>query len=169
MGRLLRRTWVRVGLVAFVLAGGVGLYLTQPWRLFFDRTVHESAPAAVATASGAPQVVASGTFVSHEHATRGRASVVRLPDGGRVLRIEGLDTSDGPDLRVWLSDQPVREGRAGWFAFGEGRHVELGKLKGNKGDQNYTVPADADLARLTSVSIWCKRFGVSFGAAALRA
>ena len=78
-----------------------------------------------------------------------------------------LDTSDGPDLRVWLSDQPVRDGTAGWRVFDDGAWVELGKLKGNKGNQVYDVPAGTDLDSLRSVTIWCKRFSVSFGAAAL--
>ena len=93
--------------------------------------------------------------------------VVRLPDGTHRLEIEGLDTSDGPDLRVWLTDQAVVAGKAGWQVFDDGRHVELGKLKGNKGDQVYPIPASADLAALRSVTIWCKRFSVSFGAARL--
>jgi hypothetical protein len=109
--------------------------------------------------------LASGRFVTHEHETTGTARVLRLPDGSRVLRLEKLDTSDGPDLRVWLSDQPVTKS---WFNFDDGRHVELGHLKGNKGNANYAIPADADLDALTSVTIWCKRFSVSFGAAALK-
>jgi hypothetical protein len=45
--------------------------------------------------------------------------------------------------------------------------VSLGDLKGNKGNQNYPIPADVDLADYTAVSIWCERFAVSFGAAEL--
>jgi hypothetical protein len=66
---------------------------------------------------------------------------------------------------VWLSDQPVRPGD--WHAFDDGKWVELGGLKGNKGNANYTIPASVDLDELTSVTIWCRRFSVSFGAAAL--
>jgi hypothetical protein len=46
--------------------------------------------------------------------------------------------------------------------------VELGKLKGNRGDQVYPIAADVDLSAYRSVTIWCKRFSVSFGAAELR-
>jgi hypothetical protein len=56
---------------------------------------------------------------------------------------------------------------ASWRVFDDGDWVELGKLKGNKGDQAYAIPAGTDLDRLGSVSIWCKRFSVSFGAATL--
>ena len=41
--------------------------------------------------------------------------------------------------------------------------VDLGEMKGNKGDQNYDVPADVDLAKYRAVTIWCRRFDVNFG------
>ncbi len=164
-------TWV----VLAGLAVGVafGLYWFAPWRLFTDTTVREAltAPSAAGTPAAASAtaavVVASGAFVTHEHDTSGTARVVRLADGTHRLEIAGLDTSDGPDLRVWLTDQAVVAGRAGWQVFDDGRYVELGKLKGNKGDQVYAIPASADLGALRSVTIWCKRFSVSFGAAQL--
>lgn len=184
--RILRHpaTWA-VGAVA-VGAFAIALYLFQPWRLFTTVEVDEALPAPAAAATPAatgpsvappatvaaspaapagPRVLLSGTFISHEHDTTGRARVLQLPDGERILRIENLDTSDGPDLRVWLSDQQVRPGD--WHAFDDGKWVELGALKGNKGNANYAIPASADLDELTSVTIWCRRFSVSFGAAAL--
>jgi hypothetical protein len=45
--------------------------------------------------------------------------------------------------------------------------VELGKLKGNEGDQNYEIPAGTDLAGFQTVSIYCERFNANFGAAPL--
>ncbi|WP_175408436.1 DM13 domain-containing protein [Streptomyces sp. TRM64462] len=130
-----------------------------------------SAPASPAAPSGdsGPRTLATGTFISHEHATSGSVRVVRLTDGSQVLRLEGLDTSNGPDLRVWVTDAPVIEGKAGWHVFDDGAYVSLGKLKGNKGDQNYALPAGFDLDTYSSVSIWCDRFDVSFGAATLKA
>ncbi|WFE94705.1 DM13 domain-containing protein [Micromonospora sp. WMMD987] len=114
-----------------------------------------------------PVVVSRGAFVSHEHDTSGDARIVRTTDGRHRLELVGLDTSNGPDLKVWLTDQPVRTGRAGWGVFDDGRRVELGRLKGNRGDQAYAIPAGTDLTGLTSVTIWCQRFAVSFGAAPL--
>lgn len=114
-----------------------------------------------------PVVLAAGEFISHEHGTSGEAVILELPDGTRVLRIEDLDTSDGPDLQVWLTDAPVIDGVDGWGVFDDGRYVNLGALKGNVGNQNYKIPADVDLANYSSISIWCARFAVSFGAAEL--
>jgi hypothetical protein len=191
--RLLRSpfTWVLV----LVLAAGAafGGYWFQPWKLFTDTEVHERLPAVAASPSPGPAstgstgtgpasaeptadaptpaanaLVAAGSFITHEHETSGDVQLVRLADGRVQLVLRDLVTSDGPDLRVWLTDQPVRRGAAGWRVFDDGAWVELGRLKGNRGDQVYEVPADADLDRLRSVSIWCRRFAVSFGAAALR-
>lgn len=178
-----RKPVIWVVVVAVLAAGGAfGLYWFQPWKLFTDKEVDEAlsivettAPAAPAappaTESAAPEgptVVRQGTFVTHEHETTGTARIVRNADGSHRLELVALDTSNGPDLRVWLSDQPVKEGTAGWRVFDDGAWLELGRLKGNKGDQVYSIPAGTDLDKLGSVSIWCKRFSVSFGAATLK-
>jgi hypothetical protein len=170
--------WV---LAAVGLAAAFAAYWFAPWKLFTDRTVDEalsnpvpvaaanpaSAAASVPTPTAGPVVLRQGTFVAHEHATTGAVRIVQRPDGTRTLEIEGLSTSDGPDLRVWLTDQPVRPDTSGWRVFDDGAHLELGKLKGNKGNQVYPVPASADLGAYQSVTIWCIRFSVSFGAATL--
>lgn len=164
-------------LVLATLALGAGLYWFQPWKLWQDDTVREALPATApaappagpSPAPAAPKTVAEGTFISHEHTTTGTVKLIRLPDGSHTLRLEDLDTSNGPDLRVLITDAPVREGTAGWHVFDDGKHVSLGKLKGNKGDQNYEIPAAVDPAAYSSVSVWCDRFDVSFGAATLKA
>ncbi|MET9468620.1 DM13 domain-containing protein [Streptomyces sp. NPDC006544] len=172
--------------VAATLALGAGLYWFQPWKAWQDATVREAAPSATSSsparsgstpggtgsspapaAPAGPRTVAQGTLISHEHTTTGTAKVIRLPDGSHTLRLENLDTSNGPDLRVWLTDAPVKEGVSGWTVFDDGTYVSLGKLKGNKGDQNYAIPAGVNTADYGSVTIWCDRFDVSFGAAAL--
>lgn len=168
-------------LIAATLAVSAGLYWFQPWKVWQDETVREelavpagppeTAPlspgASRPAAPPGPKTLATGELISHEHRTTGTVKVLRLPDGSRTLRLEGLDTSNGPDLHVWITDAPVKEGREGWGVFDDGAHESLGKLKGNRGDQNYALPAGLDLDRFTSVSIWCARFSVSFGAAEL--
>lgn len=126
-------------------------------------------PTSTASEQPTPQrtITAEGSFISHEHPTAGIARIITLEDGSRVLRLVGLDTDNGPDLKVWLAAAPVIEGRDGWFVFDDDEYLSLGPLKGNKGNQNYPIPADADISDLTSVTIWCERFSVSFGAAEL--
>jgi hypothetical protein len=190
MGRVRRALSRPVGVVALVLTVVVavaGLYWFQPWKIWQDETVAEALPGVEAPATpttgpaestppstppstappAGPTMLAGGELISHEHTTTGSVRLLRLPDGSHIVRLENLDTSNGPDLRVWLTDAPVKEGRAGWHVFDDGAYVSLGKLKGNKGDQNYALPADVDPADFTSVSIWCDRFDVSFGAAEL--
>ncbi|MEU1984051.1 DM13 domain-containing protein [Nocardia sp. NPDC019395] len=152
---------IAAGLVAALVAG---LYLFQPWRLFTTERVDE----AVAVAPDGSQLVpiASGSFVSHEHSTSGNVELQQQPDGNAVVRIIDLRTSDGPALHVWLSDQPITGDGSN---LDDGRYVDLGSLEGNEGNQNYTVPPGTDSAAFRTVVIWCERFSVSFGAAALTA
>jgi hypothetical protein len=64
---------------------------------------------------------------------------------------------------VYLPPAPARGPGS---AFGQAP-LELGALKGNKGNQNYELPAGVDLSKYRSVVIWCRRFSVPFGAAPL--
>jgi Electron transfer DM13 len=173
-----RRASILVVAVVAAVAAVAGLYWFQPWRLVTDRTVNETLPSVVSpersdppptTASQTPQnvLLATGTIVSHEQSSSGSAQLIRLADGAVQLALVELATSDGPDLHIWLTDQPVIEGTEGWHVFDDGRYVELGPLKANNGNQVYDVPAGTDLTGLTSVTIWCQRFAVSFGAAKL--
>jgi len=171
------RRWVIGTVVTGLVAVAAGLYWFQPWQLAVDKTVQEDLPAAAppppspspspSAAAAAPAEVASGSLISHEHRTTGTVRVLRAADGSLVLRLENLDTSSGPDVHVWLSDAPVKPGKDGWDLFDDGKYLDAGKLKGNKGNQNYPLPAGTDLTAYTSVSVWCDRFNVSFGAAEL--
>jgi hypothetical protein len=173
---LLRRRLTWVALTVAAVAAVAAALVFEPWKLVLDRTVDEAVPTASAPPPGGPPappagpvVLARGTLISHEHESSGSVAVLRLADGSRVLRLEDLRTSDGPALRVWLAEAPVVAGSAGWRVFDDGRHVDLGDLKGNIGSSNYPIPPEVDLAALPSVSIWCARFHVSFAAAQLRA
>lgn len=115
-----------------------------------------------------PEVLAEGKFITHEHDTTGSVKILKYSDGSRILRIENLKTSNGPKLEVWLTDAPVIEGLDGWRVFDDGKFINLGALKGNIGSQNYSIPSETNLDDFSSISIWCERFSVSFGAAALR-
>ncbi|GAB16442.1 hypothetical protein ARGLB_118_01070 [Arthrobacter globiformis NBRC 12137] len=181
------RRWVMAAAAgAAVLA--LGLALFKPWLLFVDVRVDEQLPTVAASAvqtppapsatskppSGtttkmpaAPVQLAKGSLISHEHATTGTVRIIQQPGGSRVLTLENLDTSNGPDVHVWLSAADVVEGTAGWFTAGSAEHVDLGVIKGNQGNQVYAIPEDVDLARYRSVDLWCVQFSVSFGAAQL--
>jgi hypothetical protein len=158
-----RRNWI----VGLVVVGAVGWYLFRPELLFIDKRVNETLAAQAAPGaaeSEAPVALLAGAFHSVAHETRGTATVHRLANGTRVLRLTEFSTSNGPDVRVYLvaaadasDDETVK--KAGF--------VELGKLKGTIGNQNYDIPANLDLGKYRAVTIWCRRFAVNFATAPL--
>lgn len=159
--------------VVSVAVIGVGVYWFAPQRLILDREVAESLPRAGAGESASPgseapgsparvNELASGSFRSLEHGTTGLVRIVELEDGSRFVRLEDLDTSDGPDLRIYLTDQPLSDD---WGVWDDGAYVDLGALKGNVGDSNYRIPDDLDLSGFRTVVVWCRRFTVGFGVA----
>jgi hypothetical protein len=123
LGRLGRRHRL-IGAAAFI---GVGLIIFvlvwfQPQKLFLNKTINEPVPGVIQTATAGEtnrnatagqsrppglQVLRSGSFRSLEHATTGKAIVLRRPAGRLILRLERLSTSNGPDLRVYLSHVPA--------------------------------------------------------------
>ncbi len=124
-----------------------------------------SAGGATATAEPVPSgniELVAGEFVTQAHSSSGRAAIVQLDDGSRVLTFEDLDTDAGPDLRVYLVDGPAEDDDLGLV-------VDLGGLKGNIGNQQYEIPDDVDVDRFTTVSIWCRAFSVGFAKADLAA
>ncbi len=109
-----------------------------------------------------PTVELSGTFKDADsfHRGSGKATVYTLPDGKHVLRFEDFSVTNGPALSVYLvrsADGNVDSG-----------FLDLGKLKGNKGNQNYEIPVGTDLGMYRSVVIWCVPFSVTFATASLQ-
>jgi len=87
------------------------------------------------------------------HPAAGVLKVLKLNDT-TILRYENYETLNGPDLRLYLAT----DRKASKF-------VDLGALKGTKGNINYTVPEDVDLTRYPYVLTWCRAFGVLFNSA----
>lgn len=106
-----------------------------------------------------------GSFVDRSHPGSGLAKVLNDGTEQRFLRFEDFETDNGPDLFVYLTRA---DAGADAGAFGvDGDFVDLGRLKGNVGEQNYEIPIDVDLSEFDTVVVWCKRFSVAFTAADL--
>ena len=148
-----------------VAAGVIGWALFRPERLFVNAKVNESLPATASVSTNAAETtLATGTFHDVVHKGAGQASIYQLADGKRILRFTSFETSNGPDVHVYLvaaNDATDSESvkKAGF--------VEFGALKGNIGDQNYELPSGIDLTKYRAVTIWCQRFGVNFATAPL--
>jgi hypothetical protein len=102
----------------------------------------------------------SGRFAAGAHPTVGTAALVAAGDD-TVLTLTDFRTSAGPDLFVYVVPAGTTDSVTGG--------LRLGRLKGNIGNQQYTLPAGFDLQPGASVVIWCRSFTVAFGAALLRA
>lgn len=182
--------------VALLAAGVVGFLLFRPDTLFRDDRVDESleeafdqdpatslpgaavadtedpatttttAPATASTttsttAPAEPVAVLQGTFRGIDHRAAGTAAIYEQ-DGRFVLRFEDdTDIQNGPDLYVWVLAATSYEGGS------PGEYLDLGRLKGNVGGQNYQLPPDFDPDLHRTVLIWCLRFSVPFAAAEL--
>ena len=152
---------LKVALLVLIVAGFGAWYAFRPERLFINQKVNEQFPTASAAASSQ---LAAGEFHSGAHETKGIATVFQLADGKKTLRLTNFATSNGPDVHVYLvAAQDAKDNDAVTKA----GFLDLGSLKGNIGDQNYDLPANADLAKYRAVTIWCKRFSVNFGTAPL--
>jgi hypothetical protein len=155
---------VLIATIATIVAIG-GWAAFRPELLFVNKKVNESFPVAAAAARGNASVdLASGAFHSVAHDTHGTAMIYRLPDGKRVLRLTNFATSNGPDVHVYLVAAKDATDNATVKTAG---YLDLGSIKGNQGDQNYDVPASADLNKYQAVTIWCARFKVNFATAPL--
>jgi hypothetical protein len=174
---------------ALAIALPMGWYLGSP--LILSSTIDEPVPAAISaaasTAPGAgPPTVSTAPSLSSTGATpsripasapptllafagsfhgsddfhfgNGTARLIETALGQFVVRLEDFSVRNGPDLYVYLS--PDRSGYAK-------DAVELGRLKADRGNQNYAVPAAADPSRAASVVIWCKQFSHLFATAPL--
>lgn len=158
------RNLIIVGAVCGVLGFGAGVafwYLASPlWiNVEVSETLSESSQAAV---------LASGAFRDTDavHRGSGTAEVFRGEDGALTLRLSDFEVTNGPDLKVWLVEAAGVTSSADVSASG---YLALGPLKGNIGDQNYTIPAGTDVSAYGSAVIWCEQFSVLFSAADLAA
>ena len=145
----LRDHRLRGPVVAGYLVTAVAAFVYLAPSQFLDREVDER------VATGPAR--AAGVFEAVRHEARGDARVV-----GDQVTLTGFEVDNGPDLRVYL----VAGGATGEDVED---HIDLGGLKGNKGDQQYDIPPGTDIGRYSTVVIWCRAFSVLFARAQLAA
>lgn len=165
-----RLFWVVGTLLAAVLVYlAVGVFGVQ--TLFYDTEVNEDFPLDAPTPEerGPPQaanpvVVSAGEFHAVAHPGTGDAIVYRLEDSSHVLRLENLDIFNGPALYVYaVAAEDAKDNEIVLNA----SILNLGPLKGNKGNQTYELPAEFDPEKYRAISVWCRRFSVNFATAPL--
>jgi len=157
----MKRWKIIVPVIVFVLFAI--WYAFRPERLIVNRRVQEKFPGDE-TSSSNLQAIESGSFHSILHPTQGTATVYHVGDDSRVLRFTNFSTSNGPDVHIYMVAANDANDAASVLHAG---FIDLGSIKGNAGDQNYTLGSDVDLSKYRAVSVWCKRFSVNFGTAPL--
>jgi hypothetical protein len=164
-----------VGLILLVVV----LYWFAPQTLFLGREVDEALPAAPAADAQAPADAATAGEATQPQAEAaelasgsfspigrydGTGTALLLDVGGTTfVRFEDFETTNGPDLRVYLSAAPADADPS----LHDDDFADLGPLTASRGAQNYEVPADVDTSRYQSVVVWCRRFSVGFAVAPL--
>ena len=142
------------------------IYLVSP--LFIDKQVNEPSPTQKLQNQNQtqdqiqetqtlqnPQYQGQFTGADSFHKVEGKALVLSQ-DNSKTLRLEDFKSTNGPDLKVYLSEDLNADS-----------YISLGELKGNIGDQNYQIPENTDLEKYSNVLIWCEQFSVLFGHAEL--
>lgn len=156
-------SWSQSEQIAAVLALLAGVWaIFRPDRILVNKTIDDQLPEG--EQHRAPELLGTGKFWSLGHIVTGQASLYRGGEGF-VLRLDdGFSAHRAPDVHVYLVQG---ESGADSTLIKAGKFLDVGSIKGNKGSQNYPLPADFDPDKYGAVSIWCKRFGVNFGAATL--
>ncbi|HEY6269221.1 MAG TPA: DM13 domain-containing protein [Candidatus Acidoferrum sp.] len=159
--RLSRYKWIVVLIGVSALAAAWWAF--RPEKLFINHKVNEAAPMALRSE---PEALYTAKLEGKVHQTSGRATIYKTADGKEYLRLSDFTTSNGPDVHVLLA-RAEDKALESEVVKGALESVELGSLKGNQGDQNYDLPAAADLNKYQAVVIYCERFHAIFGVARL--
>ncbi len=162
----------------FILVSAIAWWLISP--LFINVEVNEAAPISldehekiknsmqdsiikdVMPTSNANQNKKLGSFVDGDSSHNVSGDLLLLSNNqSSYLRFENFNATNGPDLYVVLSTNknPKKDGL--------GKMLILEKLKGNKGNQNYSLKG-INLNDYESVLIYCKAFSVVFGYASIK-
>src|SRR4051794_21198177 len=110
-----RKGWAAVIVAAGALVLVAALAAFQPWKLWVDDKANDAdvvavtAPARPGEAQEAkkgPEKIFEGQeWKAYSHGeTTGVVKIYKQPDGSHVLRLENLKTSNGPDVKVVLSE-----------------------------------------------------------------
>lgn len=98
-------------------------------------------------------LIRSGQFMNGPYGTvMGSAQIFENSDGTFQVKLDGFNTTNGPDLYVYLSKEimPVN-------------FISVGKLKSTTGNQVYDITGTPDFDEYPYVNIHCQEFNHLFG------
>lgn len=102
-------------------------------------------------------VIATGEFnpIDIVRGAAGEITIYQLPDGSRLLRFsEDFKSTHAPDIRIILTRNPDPTDAQGVGI----DYLEIAKLRGNVGAQNYVIPETADFNRYPIMALYSPKY-----------
>lgn len=132
--------------------------------IFVTPTASTAQPHVTPSVTTSTLATRSGTFDARPgvDTVAGMAVLGATADGKTVLRLQQLDSANGPDLYVYLTKVTSPHTRSQV----EGGY-QVGKLKATQGDSNYELPDNVDASKYQAVVVYCRSFSAIFGYANL--
>ena len=120
-----------------------------------DRFINDDVPAAI----GQNRVI-GGLFqpASETIDAEGDLTIYETADGSHIVRFDNLDVTHTPEMRVYLSAafNPLTQEEMEQ----NGSFHNVSELRGNAGNQNYTLAPEIDLSGYNSIVIYSEALGV---------
>ncbi len=139
-----------IGIVLVVVAG-IAAYLIYP--VFNVKESSEASPLQEIkenTEEINEKIISQGEFIASAHDVKGKALIIE-EDNKKILRFEDFETINGPDLRIYLSnDLDIDDS------------IDLGPIKATKGNVNYELDSSTNIEKYDKVLVWCRAFRVLF-------
>lgn len=110
--------------------------------------------------SNESELIHQTEFVKKRYKIQGKGELVKSGETSIINFSEDFKTKSGPDLKVYLSPEPLSE-LSGKNALQNA--VKVGVLKSNSGYQSYIIPENIDVSGFQSVIIQCEAFSVLWG------
>ena len=106
----------------------------------------------------AGEAVAKGQFVGKsDHITTGEVTIKKVANGYLVKLGKDFSLDGAPAPRVGFGKDGKYDTKS-----------QLGELVSNTGKQVYLIPADVNVSDYNEIYIWCEKFSVPLGVAALK-
>lgn len=114
-----------------------------------------------------PTLYKSGEFTTIDAVRRaqGAVKIYQLADSSWLVRLEGFEVRNGPQLHLFLSANP--QPRTPEELREDGLGFDWGPLIGSIGNQNFALPAGFDMAAVRSVVIFSIPYQEVFSSAQL--
>ena len=151
-----------IAVPTFILGSLFGAFM---WWAFSPLLIDTVADDKIVS-SQTDRIIGVGEFkdADRAHKGAGKAQLIEKSDGSFEIQLSEFEVTNGPDLVLYVSSASSIEKSTDVT---DSTWTNLGKLKGNKGDQIYNLPLDAKVEDVKSVVVWCEAFSVLFSAAPL--